>query len=608
MVKCFVIKNSNAFTSTPFVRKYLKGNISPSVCVVLFSEVGLKGLIVAGVIEPICFPLYTEEDRTAFIRDYIKLIASLNQRYQDKLLWWATDISSKNRYTSPLPELVQDLWEIDLAASMFPGKPLLIILPEVGIFTSLRKALLKRGRHLVWSGAVWGVFWQRVAGTLKRFCGLFYFAARFYARALLTHWVLRHHARRNLSPQKQYYVIKTFSYLSSWDVNGDYTDSLFGCLPRIILKDKNVLVWSYHLEGYRAFIKRICQDKTLAIFPVEFFLKVSDVIRGVFRILSLRIPVKGDVSFRGLDISDVLRHELARTANGIQIAQLLHYDATRNMLKRLRVETFLFSFENNPWERMCVLAFRHYSPLTKLLGYQHSIVPPAALNMFISPTERSLVPLPDKVLTAGAIPARILKQYGDYTATDIVVSCALKYDYLYKNVVNERIRSKRILVILDGTWETRFLVEYVLRESKGLLDHEFVIRSHPTLPWSSLSARFGCSLEGYPNLSLSKAGLQEELKASEIVIYWQSTVSLEAACMGKPVVNFSPPCMLTFDPMYTCNFLRWEAGPKSSLKEILAAIDTLSDKEYAQDYLRVRQFARDYLYPVTPERVKEFLV
>ncbi len=608
MARVFVIKDSCALASASFFKKYFVCIINASVCLVLSSEDGLDEFIAVGAVEAVSFSPYTDNDRTAFIRDYIELVAYLNRRYQNTLLWWSTDISTKCKFTSPLPDLVQDLWEIDLAASMYPEKPLLIIAPATSIFTSLRKAMAKRGRHLVWPGAIRDALWKRMVGASKRFCGIFYYAARFYMRALLAHWALRHQARQYLSPQKQYYVIKTFSYPSAWDANGDYVDPFFGCLPQVLSKDRNVLVWSYHWEGYREFIEHICREKALVIFPVEFFLKGSDIVRETLRILSLRLPVEENVSFRGLDISDILRHELARTINGIQIAQLLHYDATRNMLRRLRVGTFLFTFENNPWERMCMLACRRYSPSTKLLGYQHSVVPQSSLNMFISPKERSFVPLPDKVLTTGAISSSILKQYGDYAATDVVVSCALKYEYLYKSVTDERVRNKRILVILDGVWEARFLLQYVLREAKGLLNYEFILRPHPAMPWSSLSARFGFSLEGYCNVSLSKAGLQEELKASELVIYWQSTVALEAVCLGKPVINFTPPYLLNFDSMYTCSFLKWEAGPDSSLKDILMAVDALTDKEYKKRCLGVRQFIKDYFYPVIPERVKEFFV
>ena len=116
--------------------------------------------------------------------------------------------------------------------------------------------------------------------------------------------------------------------------------------------------------------------------------------------------------------------------NGVQIFQLLHYDAMCNMIKAQRIRTFLFTYRNNPWERMCMLACRQHSPSTKILGYQHSVVPEAALNMFVHPLEKNIVPLPDRILTTGEISKSIIEHYGDYSLVPVVSACALRYEYL----------------------------------------------------------------------------------------------------------------------------------------------------------------------------------
>ena len=64
--------------------------------------------------------------------------------------------------------------------------------------------------------------------------------------------------------------------------------------------------------------------------------------------------------FRGIEVTDIIRYELAKNFNGIQMIQYLHYHATRRLTEAINIETFLLNYENNPWERMCILALRKH--------------------------------------------------------------------------------------------------------------------------------------------------------------------------------------------------------------------------------------------------------
>ena len=73
------------------------------------------------------------------------------------------------------------------------------------------------------------------------------------------------------------------------------------------------------------------------------------------------------------------------------------------------MESFLFTYENNPWERMCMMAVKSQAPQTKVTGYQHTVVPHASANMFISSHERGRLPMPDRILTVGEAPKQIME-------------------------------------------------------------------------------------------------------------------------------------------------------------------------------------------------------
>ncbi len=606
MAKIFILKDSNTFLTNPNFRRF-SGNVNDSVCLVLPSMDGVDGLVDRGIVESVAPPNYTEGDKRAFIRDYNGLIASLNKLTQDKFLWWATDISSKNRYTSALPDLVQELWEIERGVQCVVGKPLLIVAPSIGIHGALCKVITKHYRKLLWPGAVMNASIECTNGAIESFLRNLVRAVRFYARSLLARMALRQYARRWLSSRKEFYVIKTFSYPNSWDKNGDYADSFFGRLPRILSKDNNVLVLSYHWQGYQEFIKRIFREKTLAIFPVEFFLKGSDILRAVFKILAFRVPVPAEVYFRGLDVSDILRFELARTMNGVQVFQLLHYDAMRNMLKQLRVGTFLFTFENNPWERMCVLACRHYSPSTKVMGYLHVAVPEAALNMFVHPLEKNIVPLPDRILTTGEIPKNIIQYYGDYSLVPVMSACALRYEYLFHIKPTPRQKSQgRILLVLDGVNQTQQMLKFVLEQLGGHSHYRLRIRCHPALPWSLLSNKFHFDVSKYANVEISKDALQEDLAWSDMIIYWQSAVVLEAISTGKPAINFKTNDILSYDPLFQSDALKWTVTEQGRLLDIIAAIEDMDESCYQKQLAQALVYIKRCFHPESPLALEPF--
>jgi hypothetical protein len=605
MAQIFAVKDLEDFLKNPVFQKYCN-HLDTSACIALPSMDGLDQLK-AGTIQEILPALYSEDERKAFIRDYTQFIASLNLSYKDQRLWWASDLSSKNRYLSPLPDLLQELLEIERALQIHKDKTLFVIAPSIAIYPALQKAAAKIGRKLLWPGAQARFSLQRVRGALRSAVRPLANAARFYIRALWARWMLGSPARRWLTPQKEFYVIKTFSYPSSWDEKGNYTDTFFGRLPEILSKDKNVVVLSYHWQGFRPFIQRALADNSVRLFPVEFFLKASDIFSAVLKIFTFQLPMKKKLYFRSFDVTDVLVFELSRTLNGVQLFQLLHYDAIGNMLKWMRFETFLFTFENNPWERMCILSLRHYSPSTKIIGYQHSVVPEAALNMFVHSSEKNIVPLPDMVLTTGDVPKDILQNYGDYSAVPVKTACALRYGYLFDIKPMARQENPvRLLLVLDGVEQTKDFLGYILEQIQGQERYRLRVRCHPALPWDWLSRKFHFDISNLANVEVSSQTLHEDLSWADAVIYWQTTIALEAICWGKPVVNFKPGDILSYDPLFQTNALKWTATPQEKLLYIVKAVEQLDDQTYRRQLDAALLYIRRYFHPLTPQALQLF--
>ena len=103
------------------------------------------------------------------------------------------------------------------------------------------------------------------------------------------------------------------------------------------------------------------------------------------------------------------------------------------------------------------------------------------------------------------------------------------------------------------------------------------------------------------------SSLQEDIAWADMVIYWGSTVALEALSMGKPVVHYDNGSVLSYDPLFELKDLKWRVQAPQPLAAVLDEIALLPDGEYASRLQAARQYVADYFYPVTPQAMSAFL-
>jgi len=110
------------------------------------------------------------------------------------------------------------------------------------------------------------------------------------------------------------------------------------------------------------------------------------------------------------------------------------------------------------------------------------------------------------------------------------------------------------------------------------------------------------------NVSLSKnLSVKDDVESADIVIYWGSSVALEASMMGKPVIHFDSGTVLSYDPLFENTALKWTVTEKDRLLDIIDSIYALSDEEFCLQQQKARQYLRNYFYPVTENGLQKFV-
>lgn len=548
-------------------------------------------------------PVQDREFQEKLLREYVDLIGAIGTE-QDSRLWWATDIASKNRFSSRVPELINQL--VIIVETTGKIGDLLVLDPPWQIIDSLAGHFKKVKRPY----RIYGyrrVKWRDILSSrAKRVASIFKTAVVVSGRILKAKRQLRANFPAGKGPL---YVIKSFIYDHSFSDNGKtYRDAFFGSLPDYLKEKKRLLVVADILGDYEKGIDNISQCSAFSIVPVERMLSIKDVIASSFEALLTRFKILNDHCLFGeYDISSIFRNETARTFNGLAFYQMFHYRAVRNLLKAAEVETFLLTYENNPWEKMCIQSLRDFSPGTKIIGYAHTVIPQACANMFTSPLESKTAPRPDLILTVGQVPKEIIERYGVKENGRIKAACGLRFEYLFKLPVFDRKLNGRIAVMLEGIPEVCKMVDYVFQEL-GNTRFQVRIRTHPVLPWDQIARNISTPWASLNNISFSEnKSIKDDVEWADIVVYWGTTVALEALSMGTPVIHFDTGSVFSYDPLFECKYLKWNTSRGRSLPEVIEEIYSLDQESFKTEQRKAKEYLNRYFHPIDNEALDKFL-
>jgi len=534
----------------------------------------------------------------AYVKEFVDLIGKLSKEKSSRL-WWATDMASKNRFASRLSALLQQHAAICHQIFSNQCEELLIIGYDPGVFYQLRKQFKAADHKMICLDLMFPLKMQFWVGALKKRLGIIVNGLIFYGRAILARSTLRGKRKHSRGAGAGNYVIKTFVYDSSFDSQGRYRDAFFGRLPEHLKEKENVVVLANVLGNYRHCLGKIAHCSDQVIFPIEFFVSLGDCLGAVLKLLFLKVRFKDELYFMNYKVRDLVNRELSGTANGIQIIQYLHYKCTKRFLREFPADRFLQTYENNPWERMCILAVRENCPAAKIIGFQHTVVPQASLNVFISPQERDMAPLPDKVLTVGQVPKEIMKKYGAYEGYDIQEGCALRHEYIFQLKSLPRKREGKILMALEGIREAAQMVDYVIAQLGNDARYQIKVRTHPVLPWSYFEKELIRRRNRPAGILVSKdTSLQEDIQWADIVVYWGSTVVLEALKMGRPAIHFDNGALLSFDPLFENSYLKWKVRAQDSLSDVIQKIHESGEDEFSRHQKQALEYIDRYFHPV----------
>ncbi len=484
-----------------------------------------------------------------FITAYNALIDRLCKANSHTDLFWASDIASKNRFSSQLPDIAEAMFLNALPASI-----------------------------------------KIEDKSVKRKLGIFVYAWQSF-------WRMRYAQKTLKSPVKPMKtLVRTFAYNHSFDDNG-FKDVFLGELT-LRLREQGAVTVVAVLGDYKKCVDLMARDPR-PVYPLEYFLTGKDILKSLWQVLSTPFKVPDQLMLGGRDVSAVTRQVVHASFKGVQWHQWVQYPVYQRLAGEFQPSHVVMTYENYPWERLLLLAMRRHHPAAKITGIQHTVVPQAFLNYFISKSEKENGLIPDAVWTTGKTTRQMIEQYSDALPEQLNAGCALRFASLVNAPLIKRQAQGQILVALEASLKTRPMIEAVIGLAQGMPAKQFVIRTHPLLPWNQIEKQWGMSLPA--NVVISRQSLRDDLNRAQAVIYYSTTVSLEALAQGIPVIHFNLGGLLSFDPAQACPALKWTVKDQGQLQIALRVIDEMDPVVFAQEQAKARLLMNDYFHAVTPQ-------
>lgn len=477
----------------------------------------------------------------------LDFIAELGLRQKNKRRWWASNIA----YKSPLASDFFLLWcyttvfdRVCSEKNWGGENRLFVFVEDRWLYRYLWQSHRRNGDSLSFLSRK-----SVIPEILKLISRGIAYRGYFLSMALLHRWQTRHIGGKsevpNLADQTEVIYIYTWIRDRFFKENGRFESPFFGRLPQIMSNNNLNVVFIAPLFLPAPLRSKCLNQHEFRFIFLDQYVSLWSIVQSCLSIFSI-------ASLSNTPQKILLLREIAREFSFFPI-NILEYFVFKSYLEEIgqKKTTIIYPFENQPWDKMLCLAANERDENTRLIGYQHSIVPPMLLNYFLGAGESSSMPLPQLIVTNGEHTLNLLKNAG-YGETRIVNGGALRYEYVHKiDTALTRKHGTSATVLVAMPYSRSLTRELLICLFNAFMDLEgegarFIIRFHPEVP----PERLGIQLPTWPaHFQRTDRPLLEILEGIDLVVYSSSTVGLEALQNGIPVVRYCSEHSIDLDPL-----------------------------------------------------------
>jgi len=578
-------------------------NIKPGFCWAYLGEDTLKAVIIERQIKNIGKKLEIaaklQQSARELRQQYIDYIGKLSTE-NNSLRWWAGILSEKNPFTSKtFLHVCYMRTSKSLLSSSDQHNDFVFFVENKMLRKSLAKNISDTKDYSVKEIEIPFLnILSNVFEWVKMILTKIWFVVESTSRILLSKYFYKFNRLSRPYEQQNENSVMTLIYTwvddRSFDSNGNFHDSYFGELASYLKKNRKEITivpavlnpvspYVLNIAYYLNALKNMQKSSEKFLLPYAF-VNVKDILSVAFD--TLPAPEKKEFPlFEGIDISELIYDDLRREWRGIQLVRdLVLYKVVEGWKKAdVKINSFVYPFENHGWEKVLCLALKKFYPEAKIIGYQHSTLSKMLLNYFYSQTESDIIPLPDRIITNGSYPVRLFRESA-YDSQKIIEGGAIRYARILKESEKpfetkaQRTKQKFIILVATsiGRTDAAELVWKTIKAFENTREYEVIIKCHPVMPYD----KFGMGIVNLPkNFRVSHQPIQELLKESDVLLYTCSSTCIEALTLGVPVIHVESDHIIDIDQLDFAPEARKSARSPEEIKRYVKEIEATDRKE-----------------------------
>jgi len=540
---------------------------------------------------------------------YLKYLFDISQGL-DSLRWWFTPISWRDSFVSnAFHQACHQKTGLELVDTWDGTGPLVLVADEP-VCRSIRSSI---GNNPDVSLTVTGLSRRHPLAPVTDTLNMLGHRAVFVLREMYQIFQSRRSTPKPVDPAGGESLLISWATSTSIRQEGEFHRFFFGDLAERLtaLKERVVIVPMVLKDVRYKDALRLLKKSPLPLLLPHSVFGIVDPIKAA--VSSLRKPVRPRKfpEFADMDVAPLFEVELSQYWVSNQPASLL---MSTFLVRRWAewspsVSRIIYMYENKPWERAVCWQAKRSLPDTTVVGYSPTPVSKLLLNFFLAPGEAKIAPLPDRFVTVGELPARILSS-GGYDTETVAVGGALRMQDLdeLRSPEGAPAATNGPVVLLaptlgvEETAELAYMAAHLFEEGDGV---RVILKCHPMMPFEYISEHIGSSLPSH--VEIKDEPINDLILKSSVMIYSTSTVCIEALALGIPVINLRPQFDISLDPLEEFPDLRPVAAGLNDLREKVNWLLEHREEHIVENREAWTRMVADMYSPVTQESIRAFI-
>lgn len=290
------------------------------------------------------------------------------------------------------------------------------------------------------------------------------------------------------------------------------------------------------------------------VLLIEDCISVRDIVGAAFGALAAPLRININVAIGGLPLRPVLQYERLRACSTSRAVYSRYLKSIGAALARFGVapKAILFSYENQPWEKMLRGGIRRHLPQTRVIACQHVPLPKLFINSFPSAAEIRGGLIPDRLLLIGEYFRGQFEEHG-FPAKRMDVGGGVRFEENLRSRSGATDKENRpgqgregvcILCATSIDYHESFELAYkMVVATMNRPGVRLVVNFHPAIPQitrerlrASVLANAQCDQASVSHVTFSDASARDALGDVDLVAYSTSSVGVDALNHHKPIL------------------------------------------------------------------------